>query len=513
MLPPGSHEMPSMRTYIDCLLDLPYTEESEDNLDIVNARAILDADHYGLEKVKDRIIEYLAVAKLTGKVNGQIICFVGPPGVGKTSITASIAKAIGRKFVRMSLGGIHDEAEIRGHRRTYIGAMPGRIISAMRQAGTVNPVLLFDEIDKLSKDYNGDPASAILEVLDGAQNFAFRDNFLEMPYDLSKVMFITTANDLSGIPRPLLDRMEVIEVPGYLATEKVQIASRHLIPAELEKHGLKKSMLTIPEDVIEEMISLYTREAGVRNLDRTIASVCRKAACDISSGRKRIKLSKAKLREYLGTPKYSDDEIDKEPEVGLVNGLAWTSVGGTTLEVEVAALKGTGQLQLTGQLGSVMQESAKAAITCIRSMSEQLSLPDDFYQKTDLHIHVPEGAVPKDGPSAGIAILTAVASALTGIPVKAGIAMTGEITLRGNVLPIGGLREKLLAAVRAGISTVILPEKNRASLSDVPESITDKLNIIFVSRSNEVLSNALVRSSDTKPVLLQHESPHMGVPA
>lgn len=513
MLPPGSHEMPSMRTYIDCLLDLPYTEESEDNLDIVNARAILDADHYGLEKVKDRIIEYLAVAKLTGKVNGQIICFVGPPGVGKTSITASIAKAIGRKFVRMSLGGIHDEAEIRGHRRTYIGAMPGRIISAMRQAGTVNPVLLFDEIDKLSKDYNGDPASAILEVLDGAQNFAFRDNFLEMPYDLSKVMFITTANDLSGIPRPLLDRMEVIEVPGYLATEKVQIASRHLIPAELEKHGLKKSMLTIPEDVIEEMISLYTREAGVRNLDRTIASVCRKAACDISSGRKRIKLSKAKLREYLGTPKYSDDEIDKEPEVGLVNGLAWTSVGGTTLEVEVAALKGTGQLQLTGQLGSVMQESAKAAITCIRSMSEQLSLPDDFYQKTDLHIHVPEGAVPKDGPSAGIAILTAVASALTGIPVKAGIAMTGEITLRGNVLPIGGLREKLLAAVRAGISTVILPEKNRASLSDVPESITDKLNIIFVSRSNEVLSNALMRSSDTKPVLFQHESPHMGVPA
>ena len=300
MLPPGSHEMPSMRTYIDCLLDLPYTEESEDNLDIVNARAILDADHYGLEKVKDRIIEYLAVAKLTGKVNGQIICFVGPPGVGKTSITASIAKAIGRKFVRMSLGGIHDEAEIRGHRRTYIGAMPGRIISAMRQAGTVNPVLLFDEIDKLSKDYNGDPASAILEVLDGAQNFAFRDNFLEMPYDLSKVMFITTANDLSGIPRPLLDRMEVIEVPGYLATEKVQIASRHLIPAELEKHGLKKSMLTIPEDVIEEMISLYTREAGVRNLDRTIASVCRKAACDISSGRKRIKqIGRASCRERV----------------------------------------------------------------------------------------------------------------------------------------------------------------------------------------------------------------------
>lgn len=495
-LPAGSHEMPSMRTFIECLLDMPYYEMSEDNLDINNAASILDEDHYGLEKVKKRILEYLAVAKLTGKVNGQILCFVGPPGVGKTSISASIARALGRKFVRMSLGGIKDEAEIRGHRRTYIGAMPGRIISAMRQAGTVNPVLLFDEIDKLAADYNGDPAAAILEVLDSAQNFAFRDHFLELPYDLSKVMFITTANDPSGIPRPLLDRMEIIEVPGYLATEKVEIASRHLIPKEFEKHGLKKSMLTISPEIISEIVNNYTREAGVRNLDRMIAAVCRRAACDIANGKKRIRMSSTKLHEYLGIPRYTFDEADKQPEVGMVNGLAWTSVGGETMEIEVAALKGTGQIQLTGQLGDVMKESAKTAITCIRANSEKLGLQDDFIQKTDIHIHVPEGAVPKDGPSAGIAMMTAVASALTGIPVQAGYAMTGEITLRGRVLPIGGLREKLLAAVRAGITTVILPEKNRKDLADVPSDITDKLTIIFVGRANEVLEYALVRLPD-----------------
>lgn len=495
-LPAGSHEMPSMRTFIECLLDMPYYEMSEDNLDINNAASILDEDHYGLEKVKKRILEYLAVAKLTGKVNGQILCFVGPPGVGKTSISASIARALGRKFVRMSLGGIKDEAEIRGHRRTYIGAMPGRIISAMRQAGTVNPVLLFDEIDKLAADYNGDPAAAILEVLDSAQNFAFRDHFLELPYDLSKVMFITTANDPSGIPRPLLDRMEIIDVPGYLATEKVEIASRHLIPKEFEKHGLKKSMLTISPEIISEIVNNYTREAGVRNLDRMIAAVCRRAACDIANGKKRIRMSSTKLHEYLGIPRYTFDEADKQPEVGMVNGLAWTSVGGETMEIEVAALKGTGQIQLTGQLGDVMKESAKTAITCIRANSEKLGLQDDFIQKTDIHIHVPEGAVPKDGPSAGIAMMTAVASALTGIPVQAGYAMTGEITLRGRVLPIGGLREKLLAAVRAGITTVILPEKNRKDLADVPSDITDKLTIIFVGRADEVLEYALVRLPD-----------------
>ena len=512
-LPPGSHEAPSLRTFIDCLLDLPYTEESTDNLDIENAKAILDADHYGLDKVKERVLEYLAVGKLTGKVNGQIICFVGPPGVGKTSISSSIAAALGRKFVRMSLGGIRDEAEIRGHRRTYIGAMPGRVIAAMRQAGTINPVILFDEIDKLAKDYNGDPAAAILEVLDSAQNFAFRDHFLEMPYDLSKVMFITTANDLSGIPRPLLDRMEVIEVPGYLATEKMQIAARHLIPKELEKHGLRKSMLTFPVDIIREIIECYTREAGVRTLDRTIAAICRKAACDISVGKKRIKLSHAKLHEYLGVPKYSYEAADAEPEIGVVNGLAWTSVGGDTLQIEVAALKGTGQLQLTGQLGDVMQESAKAAITCIRARCDMFGLAPDFNQKIDLHIHVPEGAVPKDGPSAGIAMLTADASAVTGIPVKARLAMTGEITLRGRVLPIGGLREKLLAAVTAGITTVLLPEKNRSTVSEVPKDITDKLEIIYVNSADEVLEHALVRQPFVQPMMIPQDTGRTGAPA
>lgn len=492
-LPAGSHEMPSMRTFIECMLDLPFTETSRDNLDVNNARAILDRDHYGLEKVKERVLEHLAVAQLTGKVNGQIICFVGPPGVGKTSISSSIAEALGRKFVRMSLGGIKDEAEIRGHRRTYIGAMPGRIIAAMRTAGTINPLLLFDEIDKLSKDYQGDPSAAMLEVLDSAQNFAFRDHFLEMPYDLSKVMFITTANSLYDIPEPLRDRMEIIEVPSYLANEKVQIALRHLIPKQLEKHGLKKSMLTIPEKTVELIVSEYTREAGVRSLERCIAAVCRKAACDIANGRKRIKVGAAKLHEYLGAPKYLQDEIEKEPAVGLVNGLAWTSVGGETMEIEVSAMKGTGQLQLTGKLGEVMQESAKISVSCIRAHSDMLFLPDELLKNTDIHIHVPEGAVPKDGPSAGIALFTAVTSALTGIPVRSRLAMTGEITLRGRVLAIGGLREKLLAAARAGVTDVLIPEANKKDLEDVPADILEKLNITFVKQADEVLKLALVR--------------------
>jgi ATP-dependent Lon protease len=498
-LPAGSHEMPSMRTFIECMLDLPFTETSDDNLDVENARKILDRDHYGLEKVKERVLEHLAVAQLTGKVNGQIICFVGPPGVGKTSISSSIAEALGRRFVRMSLGGIKDEAEIRGHRRTYIGAMPGRIIAAMRTAGTVNPVLLFDEIDKLAKDYQGDPSAAMLEVLDSAQNFAFRDHFLEMPYDLSKVLFITTANSLYDIPGPLRDRMEIIEVPSYLATEKVQIALRHLIPKQLEKHGLKKSMLTIPEETVSLIVSEYTREAGVRSLERCIASICRKAACDIASGKKRIKVTKAKLHEYLGAPKFLDDEIEKEPAVGLVNGLAWTSVGGETMEIEVSSLKGSGQLQLTGKLGDVMQESAKAAISCIRAHSDMLGIDSDFIKNTDIHIHVPEGAVPKDGPSAGIALLTAVTSSLTGIPVKARLAMTGEITLRGRVLAIGGLREKLLAAARAGVTDVIIPEANRKDLEEVPEDILAKLRISFVKQAEEVLRLALTRMPSPVP--------------
>lgn len=512
-LPAGSHEMPSMRTYIECMLDLPFSETSEDNLDIENARAVLDRDHYGLDKVKDRILEHLAVAKLTGKVNGQIICFVGPPGVGKTSISSSIAKALGRSFVRMSLGGIKDEAEIRGHRRTYIGAMPGRIIAAMRQAGTVNPVLLFDEIDKLSNDYQGDPSAAMLEVLDSAQNFAFRDHFLETPYDLSKVMFITTANTLHDIPRPLLDRMEIIEVPSYLANEKAEIAIRHLIPKQLEKHGLSKSMLQIPDALVGTIIDDYTSEAGVRSLERCIAAICRKAACDIAGGKKRVRLTKTKLIEYLGAPKYTHELAQKQPEVGMVNGLAWTSVRGETMEIEVAALPGSGQLQLTGKLGEVMQESAKAAITCVRAHAKELGLSDDFNKTTDLHIHVPEGAVPKDGPSAGIAILTAVASALTRIPVKASLAMTGEITLRGRVLPIGGLREKLLAAVRADITTVMVPERNRKDIEEVPADIVAKLNIIYVNTADEVLSNALTSMPRKAEAALLTEPIHASVSA
>ncbi len=502
MLPSSSHETPSMRTYIDTLLSLPFTEMSEDDLDIEHARKVLDEDHYGLEKVKERILEFIAVAKLTGKVNGQIICFVGPPGVGKTSISSSIARALGRKFVRMSLGGIHDEAEIRGHRRTYIGAMPGRIIAAMRQAQTVNPVLLFDEIDKLGADsFHGDPAAAMLEVLDSAQNFEFRDHFLEMPYDLSKVLFITTANDKSGIPRPLLDRMEIIEVPSYLANEKVEIALRHLVPRQLEKNGFKKSMLSVPRESVSDIINGYTREAGVRSLERCIATVCRKAAVDIAGGKKRVTVSRKKVEEYLGAPRFTFDPADKEPQVGLVNGLAWTSIGGEMLTVEVAVLPGTGKVQLTGQLGNVMQESAQAAITCIRERAQQLELESDFYGKTDIHIHLPEGAIPKDGPSAGITMFTAVTSALTGIPVRAGLAMTGEITLRGRVLPIGGLREKLLAAVRAGIDTVLIPEKNRKDLRDVPQDILDALNIIYVDNADEVLEHALTARPEKRIVI------------
>lgn len=513
MLPSSSHETPSMRTYIDTLLSLPFTEMSEDDLDIEHARKVLDEDHYGLEKVKERILEFIAVAKLTGKVNGQIICFVGPPGVGKTSISSSIARALGREFVRMSLGGIHDEAEIRGHRRTYIGAMPGRIIAAMRQAQTVNPVLLFDEIDKLGADsFHGDPAAAMLEVLDSAQNFEFRDHFLEMPYDLSKVLFITTANDKSGIPRPLLDRMEIIEVPSYLANEKVEIALRHLVPRQLEKNGFKKSMLSVPRESVSDIINGYTREAGVRSLERCIATVCRKAAVDIAGGKKRVTVSRKKVEEYLGAPRFTYDPADKEPQVGLVNGLAWTSVGGEMLTVEVAVLPGTGKVQLTGQLGNVMQESAQAAITCIRERAQQLELESDFYGKTDIHIHLPEGAIPKDGPSAGITMFTAVTSALTGIPVRAGLAMTGEITLRGRVLPIGGLREKLLAAVRAGIDTVLIPEKNRKDLRDVPQDILDALNIIYVDNADEVLEHALT-SRPEKRIVIDPSPVAAGAPA
>ena len=490
-LPRGSHEQPMAQAYIECLLELPWTERTEDNLDLQHARSILDHDHYGMKKVKERIVEMLAVQKLTGDPQGQILCLVGPPGVGKTSIAKAIAEAMGRRFVRMSLGGVHDEAEIRGHRRTYIGARPGRIIEAMRQAKTVNPLLLFDEIDKLSDDMRGDPASAMLEVLDSAQNNAFVDHFVEIPYDLSRCLLMTTANDASSIPRPLLDRMEVIEVPSYLFDEKLEIARRHLLPRQLKKHGLTRSNLRADAAALSYLIEGYTREAGVRELDRVLGSVCRKAACEIVEGKQRITLTRQRITDWLGPQRHRGDEVEAEPQVGVVTGLAWTSVGGETLVIEATALPGKGNLQLTGQLGDVMQESAHAALTFVRANAERLGIDPGCFEKLDLHVHVPEGAVPKDGPSAGIALMTALASALSGAEVRPRLAMTGEITLRGRVLPIGGLREKLLAAVRAGVTTVLLPEKNREDLFDVPDEIKKALRIEFVSTADEVLRSAL----------------------
>ena len=512
-LPRGSHEQPMAQAYIECLLELPWTERTEDNLDLQHARSILDHDHYGMKKVKERIVEMLAVQKLTGDPQGQILCLVGPPGVGKTSIAKAIAEAMGRRFVRMSLGGVHDEAEIRGHRRTYIGARPGRIIEAMRQAKTVNPLLLFDEIDKLSDDMRGDPASAMLEVLDSAQNNAFVDHFVEIPYDLSRCLLMTTANDASSIPRPLLDRMEVIEVPSYLFDEKLEIARRHLLPRQLKKHGLTRSNLRADAAALSCLIEGYTREAGVRELDRVLGSVCRKAACEIVEGKQRITLTRQRITDWLGPQRHRGDEVEAEPQVGVVTGLAWTSVGGETLVIEATALPGKGNLQLTGQLGDVMQESAHAALTFVRANAERLGIDPGCFEKLDLHVHVPEGAVPKDGPSAGIALMTALASALSGAEVRPRLAMTGEITLRGRVLPIGGLREKLLAAVRAGVTTVLLPEKNREDLFDVPDEIKKALRIEFVSTADEVLRSALASPNAyaAAPMPGIKEEPHAAV--
>ena len=512
-LPRGSHEQPMAQAYIECLLELPWTERTEDNLDLQHARSILDRDHYGMKKVKERIVEMLAVQKLTGDPQGQILCLVGPPGVGKTSIAKAIAEAMGRRFVRMSLGGVHDEAEIRGHRRTYIGARPGRIIEAMRQAKTVNPLLLFDEIDKLSDDMRGDPASAMLEVLDSAQNNAFVDHFVEIPYDLSRCLLMTTANDASSIPRPLLDRMEVIEVPSYLFDEKLEIARRHLLPRQLKKHGLTRSNLRADAAALSCLIEGYTREAGVRELDRVLGSVCRKAACEIVEGKQRITLTRQRITDWLGPQRHRGDEVEAEPQVGVVTGLAWTSVGGETLVIEATALSGKGNLQLTGQLGDVMQESAHAALTFVRANAERLGIDPGCFEKLDLHVHVPEGAVPKDGPSAGIALMTALASALSGAEVRPRLAMTGEITLRGRVLPIGGLREKLLAAVRAGVTTVLLPEKNREDLFDVPDEIKKALRIEFVSTADEVLRSALASPNAyaAAPMPGIKEEPHAAV--
>ncbi len=491
-MPAGTPESAVSQTYIEWILDLPWGKETEDNLDLKRAREILNRDHYGMEDVKERIIEYLAVLQMKKDMKGPILCFVGPPGVGKTSIVKAIAEAVGRKFVQMSLGGVRDEAEIRGHRRTYIGSIPGRIISGLKQAGTVNPVFLFDEIDKMSGDFRGDPASAMLEVLDSEQNNAFRDHYLELPFDLSKVMFITTANSMDTIPAPLLDRMELIEVPSYTEEEKLQILKRHLMPKQIREHGMRENALKVSEDAMKAMIEGYTREAGVRTLERTAARVCRKSAVYmLENGKKSMTVSVKKLHEILGAPRYIREDLEKEPRIGVVNGLAYTTVGGEMLEVECTLMPGKGSMKMTGQLGDVMKESAEAAYSWIRSHSEALALDPAFYQNLDIHIHVPEGAVPKDGPSAGVTMATALVSALTKRPVRQNVAMTGEITLRGRVLPIGGLKEKTLAAYRAGIDTLVIPEENRKDLEKIPEYVLNKFRIVPVKTIQQVLDTAL----------------------
>jgi ATP-dependent Lon protease len=492
--PFGSAEATVIRNYLDICLELPWNKKTKERLDVAAARRVLDADHHGLEKIKERILEFLAVKQLSPRLKGQVICLVGPPGVGKTSIGMSVARALNRKLARISLGGVHDEAEIRGHRKTYVGAMPGRIIAAVNQAGSKNPLLLLDEIDKMGSDYRGDPASALLEVLDGEQNSTFRDHFLELPFDLSDVLFITTANTTETIPRPLLDRMEVIELSSYTDEEKLQIAKNHLLPKELKRHGLKKSQLKMTDDAIRELIVSYTRESGVRILERELAALCRKAAMSIVAGTvKQIRVTGDDLEHYLGVRKYHPEKRAKQPEIGLVNGLAWTSVGGEMLEVEVNVVPGSGKVELTGNLGDVMKESAHAALSYIRSRAAQLGIEADFYKTKDLHVHFPEGAVPKDGPSAGITIAVAMVSALTGTPVRQDLAMTGEITLRGRVLPIGGLKEKSMAALRNGIHTVILPSENEKDLEEIDQTVRAALHFLPVEHVDTVLAYALDR--------------------
>jgi ATP-dependent Lon protease len=491
-MPNSSAESSVIRTYIEWLVNLPWKQETIDNLDIPHAETVLNEDHYGLEKVKDRVLEYLAVQKLTNSLKGPILCLVGPPGVGKTSLAKSIARAIGRNFVRISLGGVRDEAEIRGHRRTYVGAMPGRLIQGMKKAGTINPVFLLDEIDKMSSDFRGDPSSAMLEVLDPEQNSTFSDHYIEEPYDLSKVMFVTTANSLSTIPGPLLDRMEVISIAGYTEVEKLHISKNHLIPKQLKEHGLKKSQIQFKDDSILKLVRNYTREAGVRNLERQIAGLCRKAAKQIvSTEKKKVILSAKNLEDYLGKPRFRYGQAELEDQIGAATGLAYTTAGGDTLSIEVALSPGKGKLVLTGKLGDVMKESAQAALSYVRTKVEELGIDHDFYEKTDIHIHVPEGATPKDGPSAGITIATALVSALTKKPVRKDVGMTGEITLRGRVLPIGGLKEKSLSAHRAGIKTIILPKENEKDIEDIPQSVKEGLSFITVSHLDEVLKVAL----------------------
>ena len=490
-MPGGSQEANVLRTYIETVLEMPWKKTSRDNQDIIHAKEVLEEDHYGLEQVKDRVLEFLAVRALTKKGTSPILCLVGPPGTGKTSIARSVARALGKKYVRISLGGIHDEAEIRGHRKTYVGAMPGRIADAMRQAGVANPLMLLDEIDKVSADYRGDVSSALLEVLDGEQNGKFRDHYLEIPLDLSGVLFIATANDVSTIPRPLLDRMEVIEVSSYTENEKFHIAKKYLVPKQLERNGLTGEMLSFSDKALEKIIHNYTREAGVRNLERRIGEICRKAAREfLEKKRKSVHITEGNLQKYLGKEKITFENANEEDEVGIVRGLAWTSVGGDTLQIEVNVMPGAGKLQMTGQMGDVMKESAQIALTYVKSVADRYGVESKYFKEHDLHLHIPEGAVPKDGPSAGITMATAMLSAVTGKKVLASVAMTGEITLRGCVLPIGGLKEKTLAARMAHMKKVLVPDKNRPDMAEISKEITKGMEIVFVKTMDDVVREA-----------------------
>jgi ATP-dependent Lon protease len=496
-MPPMVAESAVIRTYLDWLLSLPWLNETEDRLDIDLAEKTLDEDHYGLDKVKERILEYLSIRKLTATMKGPILCLVGPPGVGKTSLARSIARAMERKFVRVSLGGVRDEAEIRGHRRTYVGALPGRVIQGMRTAGSKNPVFLLDEVDKMSSDFRGDPSAALLEVLDPEQNNTFSDHYIELPFDLSRVLWVVTANVMHNIPRPLLDRMEIIHLPGYTEEEKVQIAKRYLIPKQVKDHGLNETQIHFSEGTLQKVIRDYTREAGVRSLERNIATLCRKVARQIvQAKRESVKITAQNLHTFLGAPKYHHRQAEASHQVGVSTGLAWTEVGGDVLAIEVSVMKGKGNLMLTGQLGEVMRESAQAGFSYIRAKAQELGIDAEFQEKSDIHIHLPEGAIPKDGPSAGITMATAVVSALTGRAVRSDIAMTGEITLRGRVLPVGGIKEKVLAAHRVGIHTIILPKENKRDMDDIPVNVKRSLEFILVSHMDEVLSKALVKEHE-----------------
>ena len=508
--PFGSSEATVIRNYLDVALELPWNTSTKERLDIANARRLLDADHYGLEQVKKRILEFLAVRQTAPENRGQILCLIGPPGVGKTSVAISIAKCLNRKLARIPLGGVHDEAEIRGHRKTYVGAMPGRILAALTQAKSNNPLILFDEIDKLGTDYRGDPSAALLEVLDPEQNTAFRDNFLELPFDLSKCMFITTANTDDTIPRPLLDRMEIIHLDSYTDEEKVMIAKEHLLPKQRARHGLKKSQLRLPDSTIREIISCYTRESGVRRLEQELATVCRRAVMELleKPEHARVTVTSANLEKYLGVRKYLPDRLPDEDPIGLVNGLAWTSVGGEMLEVECNVVDGVGKLELTGNLGKVMQESVQAAVSYIRSRAKVLGIPEDFYKTKDIHVHFPEGAVPKDGPSAGVTICTALVSALTGARVRRDIAMTGEISIRGRVLAIGGLKEKTMAALRHGVKTVIIPQDNVKDLEEIDQTVRKALTFLPVKHADSVLEAALIfpQAEEKMPAAIDPQS-------